>query len=113
MIRMYEKQTAFTARQVLAVIIALILMSDFLPSQAAVAEDEPFIEIEDLEWDDCLAKHQTAYALTVAKVLVRLSVFVNQPCRHCQYILIRSGLNSFRLAEYDQQISEEVARWVY
>ena len=59
MIRMYEKQTAFTARQVLAVIIALILMSAFFPSQAAVAEDEPFIEIEDIEWDEnastCLA----------------------------------------------------------
>lgn len=50
MIRMYEKQSAFTARQVLAVIIALILMSAFLPSRAAVAEDEPFIEIEDIEW---------------------------------------------------------------
>ena len=52
MIRMYEKQSAFTARQVLAVIIALILMSAFLPSRAAVAEDEPFIEIEDIEWDE-------------------------------------------------------------
>ena len=31
MIRMYEKQSAFTARQVLAVILALILMSAFLP----------------------------------------------------------------------------------
>ena len=52
MIRMYEKQSAFTARQVLAVILALILMSAFLPSRAAVAEDEPFIEIEDIEWDE-------------------------------------------------------------
>ena len=52
MIRMYEKQTAFTTRQVLAVILALILMSAFLPSRAAVAEDEPFIEIEDIEWDE-------------------------------------------------------------
>lgn len=52
MIRMYEKQSAFTARQVLAVIIALILMSAFLPSRAAVAEDEPFIEIDDIEWDE-------------------------------------------------------------
>ena len=52
MIRMYEKQSAFSARQVLAVILALILMSAFLPSRAAVAEDEPFIEIEDIEWDE-------------------------------------------------------------
>lgn len=41
MIRMNEKQTTVTARQVLAVIIALILMSAFLPSRAAVAEEEP------------------------------------------------------------------------
>ena len=52
MIRMYEKQSAFSARQVLAVILALILMLAFLPSRAAVAEDEPFIEIEDIEWDE-------------------------------------------------------------
>ena len=52
MIRMYEKQSAFSARQVLAVILALILMSVFLPSQATVAEDEPLIEIEDIEWDE-------------------------------------------------------------
>ena len=52
MIRMNEKQATFTARQVLAVIIALILVSAFLPSQAAVAEDAPFIEIEDIEWDE-------------------------------------------------------------
>lgn len=52
MIRMNEKQATFTARQVLAVIIALILISAFLPSQAAVAEDEPFIEIEDIEWNE-------------------------------------------------------------
>ena len=32
MIRMYEKQSTFSARQVLAVILALILMSVFLPS---------------------------------------------------------------------------------
>lgn len=41
MIRMYEKQSAFTARQVLAVIIALILMSAFLPSRAAVPSRMP------------------------------------------------------------------------
>ena len=37
MIRMNEKQATFTARQVLAVIIARILIAAVLPSQAAVA----------------------------------------------------------------------------
>lgn len=27
-------------------------MSAFLPSRAAVAEEEPFIKIEDIEWDE-------------------------------------------------------------
>ena len=52
MIRMNENQALFTARQVIAVIIALILISAFLPSQADAARDEPVIEIGDSEWND-------------------------------------------------------------
>ena len=52
MIRMNENQALFIARQVVAVIIALILISAFLPSQADAARDESVIEIGDSEWND-------------------------------------------------------------
>ncbi len=51
MIRMDEKLSVMTARQVLALMIALILMTSFLPVQAAFAEDGHIIEIEDGDWD--------------------------------------------------------------
>ena len=51
MIRMNEKQSVMTAKQVLAMIIALLLVTAFFPSQAAFAENESFIEIEDVNWD--------------------------------------------------------------
>lgn len=51
MIRMNEKQSDMTAKQVLAMIIALLLVTAFFPSQAAFAENESFIEIEDVNWD--------------------------------------------------------------
>ncbi|MBQ8162036.1 MAG: C40 family peptidase [Clostridia bacterium] len=50
MIRMYEKQSPITARQVLAIILALILMSAFLPKQPALAEDASIEDAED--WED-------------------------------------------------------------
>ena len=51
MIRMNEKDSIMTAKQVLAVIIALILMMAFLPARPAGAEEESFLEIEDIDWD--------------------------------------------------------------
>jgi len=51
MIRMNEKQSDMTAKQVLAMIIALILVTTFFSSHTAFAEDESFIEIENENWD--------------------------------------------------------------
>ena len=51
MIRMNEKDSIMTVKQVLAVIIALILMMAFLPTRPAGAEEESFLEIEDIDWD--------------------------------------------------------------
>ena len=51
MICIDEKQSIITAKQALAMIIALILMTAFMPSQAAFAEDESFFEVEDADWD--------------------------------------------------------------
>ena len=51
MIRMNEKDSIMTAKQVLAVIIALILMTAFLSVRPAGAEEESFLEIEDIDWD--------------------------------------------------------------
>ena len=49
MIRMNEKDSIMTAKQVLAVIIALILMTAFLSVRPAGAEEESFLEIEDID----------------------------------------------------------------
>ena len=51
MIRMNEKDSIMTVKQVLAVIIALILMTAFLSVRPAGAEEESFLEIEDIDWD--------------------------------------------------------------
>lgn len=51
MIRMNEKDSIMTTKQVLAVIIALILMTAFLSVRPAGAEEESFLEIEDIDWD--------------------------------------------------------------
>lgn len=49
MIRMENKDPIMTAKQVLALIIALIFLLAFMPSHAAFAEEESFTETEDVD----------------------------------------------------------------